>query len=267
MADNISPTGLSASAGFGTPTAAHGIFPAGLDASPGFGAISLRAISVTITDNSATTGEVNVAWTVTKNALQFWSFRIYVRETGLNAWTLVYETQDTALSQNYDLWQFANGVEQTIKVVEVTRLSDGSLREGTFGQNTVTPDGGGDYWLIDPYDAANNITVNAVTTDTWADSYEQATYYLIGKGNKVDQGSLIGRNGTLTLSCYDSATYTVRQQWIDLENLRNTGNEIFIRSPFGDLIKCVINEISWDRTAGTGLTELRKARLSYTEVS
>lgn len=273
MADDLQPAGIDATPTFGVPTVvnvAQGIFATGKDFSVAFGQPALRAFAVNITDNSGTTGEVNVAWTISAQAsgsVRFWSFRIYIREVGHPEWLMIYESFDPALSQNYDVYQFANGVQQEVKVVETTVTPEGSLLEGTFGEATVTPDGGSSYWLIDPVDPANNIELNHVSGDEFSDNYEKATYYLIGRGNKTDIGNRIGRTGSLKLHLHPATGYTVRQQWIDIEVLRNTKREIFIRNPFGDVTKCVIDDVSFTRVPGTGLTEVRDATLTYTEVA
>jgi len=224
--------------------------------------------AVVLIDNSATTGEINIAWNDSLEDVNWYSYRVYIREVGVTEWTLLQERFDLLVNYDYDTFAFAVGIQNEIAVVEVTQVLIGDLVEGVFtSSQLVTPSVIAGYFMVDPENAANNFFLDHVTSDTWNDEYETGTFVLINRGRKLDYGTHVGRSGTLGVLLVPTATRTVRSQLNELLSLRQSGSRVtFIRNPFGDFIRTSITDVRHSRVAA-GSDDYMTATINWTEVT
>jgi len=226
--------------------------------------------AVVLIDNSATTGEINIAWNDSLEDGNWYSYRVYIREVGVTEWTLLQERFDLLVNYDYDTFAFAVGIQNEIAVVEVTQVLIGDLVEGVFtSSQLVTPGAvaGAGYFLVDPDDSNNNFFLEHVTSDSWNDQYETGTFVLINRGRKLDYGTHIGQAGTLGVLLAPTSTRTVRSQLNELLSLRQSGSRVtFIRSPFGDLLRTSITDVQHSRIAA-GSDDYMTATISWVEVT
>lgn len=225
--------------------------------------------SITLTNNTATTGECNVAWNDAAEDANWYSYRVYIREVGMNDWNLLKEFTNDITNYSYDAYAFASGVSNEVVVVEVTQaVTGGELTEGTYANSdTFTASTTEGYFLVDAENNSNSFYLEHVKGDSWDDVYEQGSFLLLGRGRKVDFGTHTGRSGDLTATIFPTSTRTVRSQIQELASLRSTGSRvIFIRNPFGDLIKTSISSISHQRIPA-GFDDRMDVTISWLEVA
>lgn len=219
-------------------------------------------------DQTITNGRVVINWTASQGA-QWFAYRIYHQSAEDDQiWTLVYETVTAAPSYSVNIYQYSNAITQRFTVVEVTtEVGTGRILEGTYGQyNEFTPDSvDADYWLIHT-NPALSIRFDNVVSDDFTDEWERHEFKLLGRGRKVNLGSRIGRVGTLEIQMRDSTTGTARAKRKELTDLYALGDPVWLRDPFGDLVKIAIGEPSFNRIPGLALHEAVNVNLPYSEV-
>lgn len=223
-------------------------------------------VASSLNDLSGSSGYVEVSWTGLTLDPDHYGFRIYHREVGAPSWTLLTEIIPATGTGSYDAYQFANTVQQEITVVEVTIDVDGYLSEGTYAdENTFTPTGDTKYWLVHPTNQSLTMELPLVQSDSFSEENEHEVIKLLGRGRKINLGERFGITGQLSARLTDGAT-TARAKRLALQNLADSGTEVFLRNPFGDLWKVWIGNISYDRVSA-GSTEVYDISFSYTEVS
>lgn len=227
-------------------------------------------VSLTITNNSATTGEVNIAWTDAGQDASFYSYRLYVREDSFTEWTLAYEDFTDVASYNYDLYQFSANQTTDVAVVEVTQSVATGLTEGAYNVDTFATSGITGYYFINGNDDTKNFYLLTANAHSALDEWEEGVFTLIGRGRKVDRGTHLGESGTISATLFPTTTRTVRSQWRELSDLRETtagSDDIFIRPPFGDVVKVAITGLSYERIPGVGVEDYMNVTINYIEVA
>jgi hypothetical protein len=106
-----------------------------------------------------------------------------------------------------------------------------------------------------------------VTADSYTDEYEKEIFTVIGGGRKVDQGQHLGLKGTLTAQLRDSVGQSARQKKQRLEVMKlNSVSQFYMRTPFGDLYRCYVDDLQVSRIAGVGTSEFVDVQVPYMEV-
>ena len=213
------------------------------------------------------TGEVDVTWDNTGVSGTFYAWRIYRRDVGASTWDLIYETVVNQSSYAIEDYEAKANVPQEWAKTQVTVAGVGQPQvEGAYETQAGTPSGT-KYWLIHPDDDAFNVRLENVTSHSNADNYEQATIALIDRGYHVEQGIDFGETGSLTAELTDRTEGTARQQRQKVELLKAAATEVFLRTPFGDVLQVALGQLSFDRDAGVGLREHGTLTIPYTEVT
>ena len=224
----------------------------------------------TLTDLSGTSGYLRVQWTNAGQSANWYSYRIMTRESGYTNYVTVYETTTNAAAYDYQLWSYGVGVTQEVAVVEMTQVGTNPIQTGTLDDiKTVTPQGDGNYWLIDPENSTKNFAVQHITDESWNEEHEVTAINLIGRGRKLDTATNFGRKGSLSGSFFPTTALTARAQRIQMEEFflqQNNCNYYVLRSPFGDVTKLGVHDFSVTRVSGTGTTEILDWSISYSEV-
>lgn len=228
-------------------------------------------VTLTKVDNTGTTGEYEISWNETGKDAQFYAYRLYVREQGATEWILAWETTEDTASYSYDLFQFAANTTTELCVVEVTQSVSQGLVEGAYNVDSFTTSGLPGYYIINADDSSQNFYLEHATGHTGDDVWEEGVFTLIGRGRKLDRGTHLGDEGSITATLYQTPTRTVREQLLELRALReNAGScdaPLFIRSPFGDIIKVAITGIPYTRVPGVGLNDMMDVTINYIEVA
>lgn len=220
----------------------------------------------TLVDNTGTSGYARASWSLSP-ITDHYSYRLYLRPDGAPAWTLLYEDQSATGTGLYDIYQFSNSLQE-VTLVEVTQDGTGEITEGTYANvNTFTPSGDATYWLVHPSNQSLTLQLKRVTADSFVEEIEHQVVNLLGRGRKINLGERWGITGSLTVQLMDDSQGSARAQRLELQSLADAGSAMFLRTPFGDMWKVLISNISFDRTAGTGLSEVLNVSFNYTEVA
>lgn len=227
-----------------------------------------------LTDNSGTTGEINVTWTDAEKPADFYAWRLYQRRTTAAVWTKIYETLVDSASYDVDTYGWANAVAQEIILIGVSQnTTTGVLAETAYtGANSFTPTGDTKYTLVHPTTPALSVILGSTVKDSYSEEDEHEVINLLdlngeGGGRKVNLGSNFGKAGTLSAQLRDSSVYgTAASQLLALEDLHRAGTTVFLRDPFGGLTRVYVGTISIDRIPGVGTSELVDVSFSYSEV-
>lgn len=214
-------------------------------------------------------GSVWVQWDQAGISPNFYAWRIYrrVAEPEEPVWTLLGET--TVVDNFYTLNDYlakAN-VSQTYRLVQVTVAAPGDPQiEVVMDEETVTPWDEA-YWLVHPTNEALTTKLHHVSAHQNADNFEQAVIPLIDRGYHVEQGTDFGDTGSISCKMADRPEITAREQRLRIEALKSSYSELWLRTPFGDVIQIALGQLSFDREAGVGLREHGTLAIPYTEVS
>lgn len=227
-------------------------------------------------------GFVGLSWTNDAQDVDFYSYRIYIRE-GTAPWSLLNETLVSEDFYFLPIYMLKAGIEYHVAVVQVAERF-GVVIESDYDALLVDPDNASHYWLLDSEaqapaiqtstfaltvaDAPQTLSVLIyhVTADDFNDEQEMEVIKLIGRGRKADFGTNYGYVGTLTLSLRNQSYATAQEQRLAYRALRDTRVALVLRNPFGDLWKVVATDMSVSRMAGVGLHAVATVTLPYAEV-
>lgn len=206
-------------------------------------------------------GFVRITWVYSPSPNHY-AYRVYRRNVaGQGTWNMIY--QETGTNNLYDDYNAPAGSVE-FAVVEVTMVGGVETEEQ---KAPVTVDlASRYYWLIHPTDHNLDISLSVISGDEFKDEYEQEVLHLIGRGRKLDQGDNWGKSGTLSGTIYDRSGKTARQARLDLEALKASQTYFYLKTPFGDVWKVVLGEISFTRIAA-GPAEFVEVSIPYIEVA
>ena len=211
-------------------------------------------------------GYIEITWTNADKDADFYLWRVYRRRTGGGDRVILYETAEDIASYSYKDYMAESGQGYEYSVVQVADRF-GSLVESTRVWDSVTATSES-YWLIDPTDETYNTQLKIVTADSYTTEYEEEIVHVLGRGRHRDTGDRIGVSGSLTAQLYDTAGGpTARERKQQLETLRERGIDLYLRNPFGDVVKVSIGAPQIERMAGVGNREFVTVQLEYLEMA
>jgi hypothetical protein len=220
--------------------------------------MSITSVDVSLFDSS---GYVSIAWNDTGKSGGFEAWRVYRRDLdAAGAWVLVAQTTGNAATD------YLAPANRSVEV-SVVQVTTGNVEGAYTDSITVTPVAT-NYWLIHEADSALNFRLEHVTSDSFVDEYEEETIKLIGRGRKKELGTRWGYAGELTATIRPKNGKTSLAQKIEIEQLKLRQGEgsIYVRTPFGDVVKSSLGAISWGRLEGSGTDAWYDVTISYEEV-
>lgn len=195
----------------------------------------------------------------------FFEWRAYRRRKGTEAWTLAGSSQAPFRYEFRD-WLLAGTGEWEYSVVQVASRY-GSLVESEHDplptSIRIVSDS---YWFIVPGDEERSVRVRSVVGDKFAGKREENEFVVIGAGLRVNQGSRIGKQGSLSAQVRASNHLSVDQMFEVLEELGTSARPVMMRDPFGNVVRVKIGEMSVDRLPGVGPLALGDIEIPYKEV-
>lgn len=220
-------------------------------------------------ENYSATGNVLVGWSANVDPF-FAEWRIYRRKVdeagyAIGDWMYV-GTEENVDAREYKDWLVAGSSDYRYSVTQVA-YRFGALVESAFDEfgDRVTVFGE-DYWLLVPERPELNVRLTSVRGDKFTDKRETASHVIINGGRRVNYGTKIGAEGSLSCQIRHSAGYTATQQLQVLERLCDENIWVLMRDPFGNVTKVSLGEVSVDRLAGVGNNEFADIEIPYYEV-
>lgn len=213
--------------------------------------------------NYPTTGQVLVEWSGATPDVNFAGWRVYRREDS-GPWALIFST-DVVTVRLYDDYAAPAGVFVEYAVVQAI-LDTGNIIETSYDPTSITEELD-NYMLTCPGNPALNLILYHVSGESFSDEQEMAAVNLLGRGRRVEYGTRYGILGTLEVSFRDQADETAREQRIKLEALRDSGLDVYLLNPFGDVYRVAMMSASVTRVPGVGRHEMASASIAYSEVT
>lgn len=219
-----------------------------------------------------TAGFVSVTWRDATADAAFINWKVYRRELGKQAWTLLKTITDVNTREYRDYLVVA-GVSYSYAVTQ-TATRSGEPVEGPVGfrddYGNIVPEGRTTtapismYWLIDSVDGSFSVGLPGVNSDSPTLEFEDASYTIIGRGRHVDYGDELGYSGSLTVKVRNPEPIsTIRQK---VETLRRRKRTLYLRTPHGRLIAVALGNIGWSPLAGAGEFDMGDMTIPYMEV-
>lgn len=220
---------------------------------------------------------VQVSWTDANTDADFVSWRVYrrymktasadldVNDTA-SKWVLVYETNlNPATSNFYDYLAPLNRPVDYVVVQVVDRF--GSLVESNITAHSTTTQTGDRYFFVPkiPIGTIASFEASSVTGDSFIREIEQETLHVIKRGRQVQIGDDLGYNGSLSVKLRNPASARFDREFFEYMSGPNSSN-VYVKSPFGDVILISIGSVSAQRLAGVGLTDMADLTVPYVEV-
>jgi hypothetical protein len=223
-------------------------------------------------------GYLSLTWNDVNRDTDFFLWRVYRRLSEVNEafavievgeWEPVYDEYITAATYEYRDYFAPAGKQAEYRVEQVVNRFGDLLESETVTVVAAVPASDG-YWLIEPLGpdgTADAFRISIVTGDSYSDEYEEAEFTVIGRGRYVDRGDALGVKGQLDCQFRNTGGTTARQKKRRLETLKRENRNLYLRTPFGDVYRVSVSNISVSRIAGVGQSEFVDVGIPYSEVA
>lgn len=221
--------------------------------------------------------KATLTWDNSDNDTDWVAYRVYRRymkvaipeldvENTATTWELVGEITD-ALT-NYTFQDYTLPLNREVEYV-VVQVADrfGSLLESDIGAVDAVTSVGDRYYFVPevPVGTIGSFEASYVVGDAFTRDVEQNTLHVIGRGRQVQVGDDLGYSGTLTIHLRNPASARVDREFLEYLSTNQAGN-VYIRSPFGDVLYVSFGNINSTRLAGVGTEDLVDLTIPYTTV-
>jgi len=211
-------------------------------------------------------GYVTLTWAATVDPF-FAEYRVYRRKVTepVSEYEYIGKVEDPETMEFHD-WSVAGSAHFEYSVTQAA-YRFGSLVESEFEEYPLAVRIESDnYWLVHPDDESRNVKLHSVVAEKFTTKKQSNAYVVIDGGMRVNQGPVIGRDGSLTCKVRASAGRTATEQLAMLYSIDSYKGWVMLRDPFGNNTKISIGEISLDRMAGVGNQEFADLEIPYVEV-
>lgn len=218
-----------------------------------------------------------VSWTNATQDVDWVTYRVYRKfmvpsdpildlANTANTWVLVYET-DVAQT-NYSFADYTGPLNKPVTYL-VVQLADrfGSLIESSLAAGTTVTQVGDRYFFIPeiPLGSIASFEGGSVNADSFTPEVETETLHVIGRGRQVQVGDDLGKTGSLSIRLRNAATARRDREFFETLASDDTGN-VWMKSPFGDVLFVRIFPPSTNRVPGMGAADLVDMTIAYLEV-
>lgn len=224
-------------------------------------------------DNYKTT----INWTDANMDSEFVEWRVYRRYMKVSSealdldgtaanWVLIGSTTEVAASYTFYDYLTPLNTDVDYVVVQVAERS-GSLLESNLTAWETVNIGGQRYYFVPKDFSIGTIAsfeASGVTSDGFQLEVESETLHVKGRGRQVQVGDTLGYAGTLGIHLRNPDT--VRQDRQFFEYVARIGTQLYIKSPFGDVVLCSISAPSVTRLAGVGPTDMVDMTIQYVQI-
>lgn len=187
-------------------------------------------------------------------------------------WEMIAELYDPTINQFKD-YQAPLNKPTDYAVTQIAERFGSVIDSDITSWQTITCVG--DRYYFVPEDLVGTIAsyqASYVTADSFTDEVEQETIHVIGRGRQVQVGDDLGYAGSLTIQLRNPATARADREFLEYLSSSKTNN-VYIRSPFGDVLLVKLGSLSFDRQAGVGaintsgnIADIGNLTVPYSEV-
>lgn len=183
-----------------------------------------------------------------------------------NTWVLIGETADNGPLVTF--LDYTAPLGKTVQYV-VVQLVDrfGSLIESDITSFQSAQLTGDRYFFVPevPIGSIASFEAANVTSDSFTHETERETLHVIGRGRQVQLGDDLGYSGSLTIRLINTATARRDREFFERLASSDTGN-VYLKSPFGDVLYVAFGDPSFSRRPGSGTSDLGDLTITYVEV-
>jgi hypothetical protein len=221
--------------------------------------------------------KATLAWTDVANDTDWVGYRIYRRyqipslpELDLENTATVYKmiAEVTEVAASYTYYDYTMPLNKSVDYL-VVQVADrfGSLLESDLGTPDTVISPGDRYYFVPevPVGTIASFEASFVTGDSFTLDIEQATLHVLGRGRQVQVGDDLGYSGTLIIKLRNPEAARGDREFLEYLAGNKAGN-LYIRSPFGDVIYVSLGNPSFTRLGGVGNTDLGDLTIPYTTV-
>jgi hypothetical protein len=221
--------------------------------------------------------KATLTWTNAAQDPDWVGYRVYRRymkpamaELDLDNTATVYEllAEVTNVATSYTYYDYTMPLNKSVDYL-VVQVADrfGSLLESDLGAPDTVVSPGDRYYFVPevPVGTIASFEASYVTGDSFTRDIEQATLHVLGRGRQVQVGDDLGYSGTLQLKLRNPATARADREFLEFLAGDDAGN-LYIRSPFGDVLYVSLGNPSFSRLAGVGNSDLGDLSIPYTTV-
>lgn len=227
--------------------------------------VTLDKFKATITWTDANLDPEFVEWRVYRRYMKVATTELDINGSATN-WVLIGSTTDAASSYTYYDYLIPLNTDVEYVVVQVAERS-GSLLESDITA-TVTVNLQGDRYYFVPKDftigTIASFEASGVVSDGFQLEVESETLHVKGRGRQVQIGDNLGYSGTLGIHLRNPET--VRQDRQFFEYVAQIGTQLYIKSPFGDVVLCSISPPNTSRLAGVGPADMVDMTIQYVQI-
>ncbi|UTN91186.1 minor tail protein [Gordonia phage PokyPuppy] len=212
-------------------------------------------------------GYVQILWPATEVAPQFVEFRLYRRNVDIpgSDWEQIGTVADPEVWEFHD-WSSSGHYHYQYAITQVVMLYGALVESLPDEHSEALQIQSSHYWLISPEDESLNTKLYHITDDKYVRKVEKSRHTIIGGGERFNFGKPIGIEGTLSGQIKGGSPVTVRQARERIERMQLEMNYCYLRDPFGNYTKIVIDDVSIGRIAGVGTSEFVDIEIPYIEV-
>lgn len=221
--------------------------------------------------------KATLTWTDAAQDTDWVGYRVYRRyqvpsmvEMDLNDTATVYEllAEVTNVSTSYTYYDYTMPLNKSVDYL-VVQVADrfGSLLESDLSAPDTVVSPGNRYYFVPEVPVGTIVSFEAsyVTGDNFTRDIEQSTLHVLGRGRQVQVGDDLGYSGSLTLKLRNPVTARGDREFLEFLASDDAGN-LYIRSPFGDVLYVSLGPPSFSRLAGSGNSDLGDLTITYTQV-
>lgn len=221
--------------------------------------------------------KATVTWNNSAQDASWVSYRVYRRymhsavsdldvDNTAGTWELMYETDDAQTNYTFNdyLYPFGKNVDYTV-VQLVDRF--GSLIESNITSFTTINYIGERYYFVPEVPIGTIAAFEAayITADGFTHEVEQETIHVKGRGRQMQVGDDLGYIGTLTVKLRNPATARRDREFFEFLSSDDAGN-VWMRSPFGDVLYVAFGNVQVSRVPGVGTSDLCDLSVPYAVV-
>jgi len=150
-------------------------------------------------------GYVFIGWSNLNYDSRFVAWNLYRRAVGDSLWELINSTSDVQLTYGYRDYDVKAGKLYQYAITQVVNVL-GDQIESVLAPGAQVSIPSASYWLIDSLGIFDSVPIFSVTADKYTNEQDSATYTVVGLGRVVDEGDILGVNGSMTIEVRDKAT-------------------------------------------------------------
>jgi hypothetical protein len=221
--------------------------------------------------------KTQISWTDANQDADFVEWRVYRRymkvatsdldlDSTASNWVLVGSTTEVAANYSFSDYLVPLNTPVDYVVVQVAERFGSLLESNITSWETVNV--GGDRYYFVPKDFSIGTIASfeaaGVTSDGFQMEIERETLHVKGRGRQVQVGDNLGYSGTLGIHLRNPDT--VRQDRQFFEYVAQLGTQLYIKSPFGDVVLCSIDTPQVSRIGGVGPTDMVDMTIQYVQI-